>query len=64
MKLHANARTCPKSCRLLVRRVDGVWSLAAAARLLASAENGGKWVARWRAEGAAGLFVARRCVCG
>jgi hypothetical protein len=32
MKLHANARTCPKSRRLIVRRIEGEgWSRAAAA---------------------------------
>ena len=58
MKLHANARTCPKSRRLLVRRVDGEgWSLAAAAEAAGVSERtAAKWVARWRAEGAAGLF--------
>jgi len=29
MKLHANARTCPKSRRLLVDRLEGGWSLMA-----------------------------------
>ena len=44
MKLHANARTCPKSRRLLVRRVDGEgWSLAAAAEAAGvSKTNGGE----------------------
>ncbi len=28
MKLHANARTCPKSRRLLVDRLEEGWSLA------------------------------------
>ena len=57
MKLHANARTCPKSRRLLVRRVDGEgWSLAAAAEAAGvSKRTAAKWVARWRAEGAAAL---------
>ena len=32
MKLHANARTCPKSRRLIVERIEAQgWSLAAAA---------------------------------
>lgn len=31
MMLHANARTCPKSRRLLVDRLEGDWSLTAAA---------------------------------
>ncbi len=31
MKLHGNARTCPKSRRLLVERLEGEWSLTEAA---------------------------------
>jgi hypothetical protein len=31
MKLHGNARTCPKSRRLLVDRLEGEWSLTEAA---------------------------------
>jgi hypothetical protein len=30
MKLHANARTCLKSRRLLVERLEGDWSLGSA----------------------------------
>jgi transposase InsO family protein len=46
MKIHANARTCPNSRRLLVRRIEEEgWSRTAA-----------KWRARWRAEGEAGLL--------
>ena len=31
MRLHANARTCPRSRRLLVDRVESGWSFAAVA---------------------------------
>jgi hypothetical protein len=56
MKLHANARSCPNSRRLLVRRVEEGWSLAAAAEAAGvSGRTGRKWVARWRIEGDAGL---------
>ena len=57
MKLHANARTCPNSRRLMVRRIeeDG-WSLAAAAEAAGVSERtAAKWLGRWRAEGEAGL---------
>jgi transposase InsO family protein len=56
MKLHANARTCPKSRRLLVDRLEGGWSLMAAAEAAGVSERtAAKWLARWRAEGEAGL---------
>jgi len=57
MKLHANARTCPNSRRLIVKRVnDEGWSLAAAAEAAGVSERtAAKWLARWHAEGAAGL---------
>jgi transposase len=57
MKLHANARTCPKSRRLLVERLEEEsWSLAAAAEAAGVSERtAAKWRARWRAEGEAGL---------
>jgi transposase InsO family protein len=56
MKLHANARTCPKSRRLLVDRLEGGWSLTAAAEAAGVSERtAAKWKARWRAEGEAGL---------
>jgi len=45
MKLHANARTCPKSRRLLVDRLERDWSLTVA-----------KWLSRWRVEGEEGLL--------
>jgi transposase len=57
MKLHGNARTCPKSRRLLVDRLEGSWSLMAAAEAAAISERtAAKWLARWRAEGEAGLL--------
>jgi transposase InsO family protein len=57
MKLHANARTCPNSRRLLVRRIEEEgWSLMVAAEAAGISERSArKWLARWRAEGEAGL---------
>jgi transposase InsO family protein len=57
MKLHGNAKTCPHSRRLIVGRVlEEGWSLAAAgAAAGVSARTAAKWLARYRAEGAAGL---------
>jgi transposase InsO family protein len=56
MKLHANARTCPKSRRLLVDRLEGGWSLRSAAEAAGVSERtAAKWMARWRAEGEVGL---------
>ena len=58
MKLHANARTCPKSRRLIVKRVEEEgWSLAAAAEAAGVSERTvAKWLARWRTEGQSGLL--------
>jgi transposase InsO family protein len=58
MKLHANARTCPKSRKLLVKRIEEEgWSLMVAAEAAGISERtAAKWLARWRAEGAAGLL--------
>ena len=57
MKLHANARTCPNSRRLLVERIEAGWSLAeAAAAAGVSDRTAAKWRARWRAEGVVGLL--------
>jgi transposase InsO family protein len=57
MKLHANARTCPKSRRLLVDRLEGGWSLTEAAEAAGVSERTAtKWLARWRTEGEAGLL--------
>jgi transposase InsO family protein len=58
MKLHANARTCPNSRRLLVHRIEEEgWSLMAAAEAAGISERSArKWVARWRSEGEGGLL--------
>jgi len=58
MNLHANARTCPKSRRLLVLRIEQEgWSLSAAAAAAGVSERtAAKWLGRWRAEGDAGLL--------
>jgi transposase InsO family protein len=56
MNLHGNARTCPKSRRLLVDRLEGEWSLTEAAEAAGVSERtAAKWLARWRSEGEAGL---------
>jgi transposase InsO family protein len=58
MKLHANARTCPRSRRLAVDRVtrDG-WTLAAAAAAAGvSVRTVSKWLRRFREEGELGLL--------
>jgi transposase InsO family protein len=58
MKLHANARTCPNSRRLLVERiVVQRWSVTAAAEAAGVSERTAfRWLARWRVEGEPGLF--------
>jgi transposase InsO family protein len=58
MKLHANARTCPNSRKLLVRRIEEEnWSLMAVAEAAGISERSArKWRDRWRAEGEAGLL--------
>jgi transposase InsO family protein len=58
MKLHGNARTCPKSRKLLVARIESKsWSLAAAAEAAGVSERTAyRWLKRWREEGEAGLF--------
>jgi transposase InsO family protein len=56
MKLHANAATCPKSRYKLVRRaLDGEAREKIAAEYEISSRTIAKWVARYRAEGEAGL---------
>ena len=57
MKLHGNARTCPRSRRLLIERIEVQgWSRAeAAAAAGVSVRTVAKWLARWRAEGERGL---------
>jgi transposase InsO family protein len=56
MKLHGNARTCPKSRRLLVDRLEGEWSPTEAAEAAGVSERtAAKWLSRWRSEGDIGL---------
>jgi transposase InsO family protein len=57
MKLHANARTCPKSRRLLVDRVvERGWSVTEAAMAAGVTERTVyRWLGRWREEGEGGL---------
>src|SRR3954468_14022364 len=56
MKLHANARTCPKSRRLLVARVEAGWSVMEAAEAAGITDRTARrWLARWRREGLGGL---------
>src|SRR6478735_5786860 len=58
MKIHANARTCPNSRKLLVERIEEEgWSLRAAAEAAGLSERSArKWLSRWRTEGEAGLL--------
>jgi transposase InsO family protein len=58
MKLHANARTCPKSRRLIVKRIEEEgWSLATAAEAAGVSERTArKWLGRYRVEGERGLL--------
>lgn len=57
MKVHGNARTCPHSRRLIIRRVlEQGWTLAQAAEAAGvSVRTVSKWLARFRAEGSDGL---------
>ena len=56
MKLHANARTCPNSRQVMVRRfLAGRSREILAAEFAVSTRTVSKWVARYRAEGEAGL---------
>jgi transposase InsO family protein len=58
MKLHANARTCPRSRRLAVDRVEREgWTLASAAGAAGvSVRTVSKWRRRYREEGEQGLL--------
>ena len=57
MKIHANAKTCVNSRRLLVKRIEEGWSLMeAAAAAGISDRSAAKWLARWRDEGEQGLL--------
>ena len=57
MRCHANARLSPIGRRLLVDRIESEgWPIHAAAEAAGiSQRTAAKWLARWRAEGAAGL---------
>ncbi len=56
MRLHANARTCPKSRQLLVDRICAGWSVMEAAEAAGITDRTARrWVRRWREEGSAGL---------
>ena len=58
MKLHANARSCPKSRRLRVDRVlRERWSVVEAAAAAGITDRTARrWLSRWRAEGSPGLL--------
>ncbi len=58
MKIHANAKLGPKGRAIMVKRVvEEGWSLTAAAEAAGVSERtAGKWVARYRSEGEAGLY--------
>ena len=56
MKLHANARTTPHTRLLLVQRIESGWDAASAAEAVGVSRRCAlKWLARYRAEGLAGL---------
>ena len=56
MKLHANARTCPHSRRLAIRRLEQGWTLRRAAEAAGvSVRTISKWRCRFRVEGELGL---------
>ena len=56
MKLHANARTCPHSRRLAIRRLEQGWTLRRAAEAAGvSVRTISKWNCRFRVEGELGL---------
>jgi transposase InsO family protein len=57
MKLHGNARTCPKSRKLLCARIEEGWSLMEAAAAAGISERSARrWLKRWREEGEPGLL--------
>ena len=58
MKLHGNARLSVKGRELLIERIEGAgWSLSAAAEAAGiSDRTARKWLARYRADGPAGLL--------
>jgi transposase InsO family protein len=56
MRLHANARTCPHSRRLICERVAAGWRVADAAQAAGvSSRTAAKWLARYRLEGLEGV---------
>jgi len=56
VKLHANAKTTPKTRLLLVQRLEDGWDAASAAEAVGVSRRCAlKWQARYRAEGLAGL---------
>ena len=67
MQLHANARSCPLSRRLLVERIEREgWTVRQAARAAGLSERSAyRWLARWRREGERGLLdrssAPKRC---
>ncbi len=57
MRLHANARTCPHSRRLAIRRIEQGWTLRRAAEAAGvSVRTISKWRRRYRVEGELGLL--------
>jgi transposase len=58
MKLHRNARTCPRSRQLIVERVlEQGWTLARAGEAAGvSVRTVSKWLRRYRVAGAEGLL--------
>ena len=57
MDLHLNARSCPRSRLLMVERREAGWTLRAIAHAAGtSAKTVRKWLRRFEAEGAEGLF--------
>lgn len=56
MKLHANAKTTPKTRLLLIQRIEDGWDVAEAAEAVGlSRRSAFKWLARYRTEGVVGL---------
>jgi transposase InsO family protein len=57
MKIHGNARTCPRSRLLIVRRVEAGWTLAETAVAAGvSVRTVSKWLRRYRLEDVQGLL--------
>ena len=56
MRLHANARACPRSRRLAIRRLEQGWTSTRAAEAAeVSVRTISKWRCRYRLEGEPGL---------